>query len=429
MALTTISGETQAQPLNDNFSFLNEKINNYGIYNVKDEEYGATGDGVTYDTLSIQTAIDVAEAAGGGIVLFPPGTYLISATLTVEGSDIMLNGHGGSSIIKCDFASGNIIYAGSSSASGVDRIWFKNFAISSSVAKTSGAAIHCEHADKFVISNLKIDTNIYDAIYLQYFDNTLIERCLISHSHHGITAHGKSDQTWGANLWINGGNRILATSFTSTIGVKLGGSCGGVSIEDSDIINNRYGIWLSDDLSTAKNREVFLNQCYIDGSGNFGIQVAASGVVLLHLNNTWVSASGSDTPAGGYASGNNINTSSTQDPDFKVLMDGCRIYNAYGSGVVINNGAWIINDCFIHNNGKGTDGGNGVMVLNSNASDLVFSSNNITTNGNTANGTGIYVTANTDNYIITNNLIRNNGLAEITDNGASNKVVANNLTT
>ncbi|UAK26100.1 rhamnogalacturonidase [Sphingomonas nostoxanthinifaciens] len=37
--------------------------------------YGATGDGTTIDTLAINRAIEAAAAAGGGTVLFPPGTY------------------------------------------------------------------------------------------------------------------------------------------------------------------------------------------------------------------------------------------------------------------------------------------------------------------------------------------------------------------
>ncbi len=43
-------------------------------YNVK--AFGATGDGKTLDTATINKAIDAAAAAGGGTVLFPAGTYL-----------------------------------------------------------------------------------------------------------------------------------------------------------------------------------------------------------------------------------------------------------------------------------------------------------------------------------------------------------------
>jgi polygalacturonase len=45
-----------------------------GIFNVR--EYGATGDGKTLDTDAVNRAIEAAAAAGGGLVLFPPGTYL-----------------------------------------------------------------------------------------------------------------------------------------------------------------------------------------------------------------------------------------------------------------------------------------------------------------------------------------------------------------
>jgi len=37
---------------------------------------GAKGDGATLDTAAINRAIDAANAAGGGTVYFPPGTYV-----------------------------------------------------------------------------------------------------------------------------------------------------------------------------------------------------------------------------------------------------------------------------------------------------------------------------------------------------------------
>jgi polygalacturonase len=45
-----------------------------GIFNVR--EYGATGDGKTLDTDAVNRTIEAAAAAGGGLVLFPAGTYL-----------------------------------------------------------------------------------------------------------------------------------------------------------------------------------------------------------------------------------------------------------------------------------------------------------------------------------------------------------------
>jgi hypothetical protein len=53
------------------------------IFNVKAPNFGAVGDGVTDDTSAIQDAVDAANAAGGGTVYFPPGSYLVSR----DGSD------------------------------------------------------------------------------------------------------------------------------------------------------------------------------------------------------------------------------------------------------------------------------------------------------------------------------------------------------
>jgi len=46
----------------------------HGLFNVRD--FGARGDGRTLDTPSIHATIAAAEKSGGGVVNFPPGTYL-----------------------------------------------------------------------------------------------------------------------------------------------------------------------------------------------------------------------------------------------------------------------------------------------------------------------------------------------------------------
>lgn len=67
------------------------------VYDVK--AYGALGDNATDDTTAIQAAIDAANAAGGGVVFFPKGTY-ISTLLTIY-SNLQLIGVGTqASVIK-----------------------------------------------------------------------------------------------------------------------------------------------------------------------------------------------------------------------------------------------------------------------------------------------------------------------------------------
>lgn len=78
MAMTKVSSLVSKDIAN----FLTNKQTWGGIiFNVK--AFGAKGDGTTGDTAAIQAAITAASVAGGGVVYFPPGSYLINSGLTV----------------------------------------------------------------------------------------------------------------------------------------------------------------------------------------------------------------------------------------------------------------------------------------------------------------------------------------------------------
>ena len=55
-----------------------------GTFNVR--EFGATGDGKTFDTAAIQKALDACKESGG-TVEFPPGNYL-SQPLTLRAKTV-----------------------------------------------------------------------------------------------------------------------------------------------------------------------------------------------------------------------------------------------------------------------------------------------------------------------------------------------------
>lgn len=63
--------------------------------------FGATGDGTTSDRLAIQAAITAATGAGGGVVRFPPGTYVLDTQeLSVDTGNLWFVGAGSASWIK-----------------------------------------------------------------------------------------------------------------------------------------------------------------------------------------------------------------------------------------------------------------------------------------------------------------------------------------
>jgi hypothetical protein len=68
------------------------------LMNVK-TGFGAKGDGTTDDTRAIQIAIDSLSESGGGVLLFPPGVYLVSSVNLKE--NITYEGYG-ATIIRPD---------------------------------------------------------------------------------------------------------------------------------------------------------------------------------------------------------------------------------------------------------------------------------------------------------------------------------------
>jgi hypothetical protein len=52
---------------------------------VQDERFGARGDGVADDTAAIQKTVNWVYSKGGGAILFPPGTYIVTSVDIREG--------------------------------------------------------------------------------------------------------------------------------------------------------------------------------------------------------------------------------------------------------------------------------------------------------------------------------------------------------
>lgn len=94
MAIVPIGPNVTSQPLNDNFAdYVAHKAETVtGWFNVV-TGYSADSTGVTDSSAEIQASINACALAGGGVVYFPPGTYLINAALNLE-SDVNLLGYG-----------------------------------------------------------------------------------------------------------------------------------------------------------------------------------------------------------------------------------------------------------------------------------------------------------------------------------------------
>lgn len=91
-------------------------------------DYGAVGDGVTDDVAAINSAIVAVNAAGGGVVYFPEGTYAVNDAGTSIAISLLSNvrmegaGRGASTIKLADSQNAHVIHATSVSNIGIARL-------------------------------------------------------------------------------------------------------------------------------------------------------------------------------------------------------------------------------------------------------------------------------------------------------------------
>jgi hypothetical protein len=99
------------------------------------KDFGATGDGVTDDTVAIQAAHDSLGASGGAL-LFPMGTYLVSAvTLSKQCELIGVGAHSGATYIRAKNAA-SIVFNVTTSA-----VSFSDMCFDANTTQSGGAYI------------------------------------------------------------------------------------------------------------------------------------------------------------------------------------------------------------------------------------------------------------------------------------------------
>lgn len=109
-------------------------------YNVVD--YGAKGDGITDDAPAITSAIEAANSGGGGIVFFPPGTYIIAKTLPVC-SNIVYQGSGiNATIVKLQSGISSDMFAGGTSGSEINSFSFQQMTLDGNSSGGNGINVY-----------------------------------------------------------------------------------------------------------------------------------------------------------------------------------------------------------------------------------------------------------------------------------------------
>jgi hypothetical protein len=247
--------------------------------------YGATGDGTTDDSTSIQSAIDAAEAAGGGVVYFPEGTYQIGTTLVVDNDDVTLRGDSaGASIIRAaaGLASSDVVQVTSDLVNVID------LQITSASQKTGGVGLSFSTSSYCTVNRVRLN-NQYDSIkissgvVIRITDVDLRET-----SRNGIWITGT-----GNDYFIG---KVVADNPTANAtgsGILIDCTANGATwVEHSDFIHFADGLKIAP--ASGQTEWHFITGCAFDNSTNDGIVLGGAGgsVYGVSFTNSWAATNG-----------------------------------------------------------------------------------------------------------------------------------------
>lgn len=168
--------------------------------------FGATGDGTTEDYAAMQAAFNALNTNGGGTLIIPPGTYIISQTLTIgSAGNIHIKAHGATikRSANPDGAGPTKMYgllqnfraqgqSGETSYNGYNGV--KNILIEGGIWDVNGRAggptdpakvrangIMIAHSTNVIIRDITVlDVVAYHAIEINSTDGAVIENCTFS---------------------------------------------------------------------------------------------------------------------------------------------------------------------------------------------------------------------------------------------------------
>jgi parallel beta-helix repeat protein len=354
-------------------------IDKMGIINVK--SYGAVGDGTTDDTEAIQDTLDAAETAGGGIVYFPKGTYLVSTGLTV-GNNITICGAGYSSIVKLDSGNTTKVFSNNDTSTGNSNITIRDLKIDGNKANRTGNLdymIYFDNVDNVLIENIFFYNSRWDDIFLQSVNNYKInniysENCrMVSVGTYYLCSHGTISNCYVYNLvaaeagLFGHSYRINGTDVVVENCIADG--CGDAAF----VVNFADSTW------DTRAKRVTLNNCVAIDTRDFGFfvsyaeDVTISNCIARTTSDSGTSRASSAGGGFGYAEARNL------------TITNCIAHDCYYSGVLGGSDQAagddstniVISNCVFYNNNKAGTGHAGIFMYATQTNDNYILSNNI----------------------------------------------------
>ncbi len=386
--------------------------------------FGATGDGSTDDSDAIIAAIEDLPKTGG-VVLFPPGTYVVGKTIQMLGegpqysplSTTTLMGFGRASSIK--IGAGLTETFAIEVGDGAQNMSLVNLKIDGSVASnTDGGGIDASRSVRTSIMNCWIE-NAALGIDVGGVTNATISGCFfMGDATYNITS--KATKGPGDGLLIDGCN--FYNSIDNSIDLTPGPN-------HTVISNNQLYSSSASGMRIGSRNDISMTDVIING--NSIRDCTSHGIELRNIS--------SDVRMSGIAASNNhilesgehgIFVDQTGNSDIRgVTIHGNAIMNSDDAGIRINGAKLIsVNDNVCLRNGQ--DSGSATRYGISLGGDEDNEAEFVTITGNTCaedqspetQQYGINLDANTKNCVVVANSISGNAVAGIRNLGTDNDI-------
>lgn len=209
-------------------------ITDRGVYLFDVRDYGAVGDGKTINTRAVQRALDAAGEAGGGVVFFPPGVYVIGS-INLRSNVTLRVGQGATILASRDpndfplfeprwdspfeekthapLITGrgleNVRIEGEGVIDGSGDIWWYSSDTRSDKIKYGRARfIHIEESRRVVVRDLKLQNSPRWTVHITNSDQVVVE---------GLTIHSPPLSNNTDGIAINSSHNVrIANNYIST---------------------------------------------------------------------------------------------------------------------------------------------------------------------------------------------------------------------
>lgn len=243
--------------------------------------YGAVGDGVTDNTVSIGNAVSGLPSTGGAIY-FPPGVYNTAGAITPGISNVLIFGAGaGSSVIQSTSATVDIIDFGAATGS-YSNCSVRDISLTSSVTRTAGNYISFDNVTNGIVSNVAmsgpfVGINLLASSFI-FITSTFINAPVAS------TGVGILVQS-GNNYNIGRSAVFLASGTQPLYGLQFQ-ACDSALVADCSFVNTGYGVVMNP-ASGATVKKIGISGCAVPGCTNDGIFInPASGGTVANIRLT-----------------------------------------------------------------------------------------------------------------------------------------------